>query len=182
MGRSEQYIKTIYTTVGLNSSQSCKSVNRIWELTSKLKLVHHINKIKTKSTYEHINQCRKKKKKNTWQNSALTHDKSSKPEIQGSFFQLIKWIYENATITAVMVTLGYHLDYIWTQLKHKLLEMPVKEVSLWGYLEHGDPLISGLHLLVASHIKAHGRRNPFFLHVCPYKHWQVALSCCCSQN
>ena len=65
----------------------CKSIN----------MIHHINKLKNKK-HDHLNRCRKC----LWQNAAPSYDlNSSKMGIEGSYFNIVKAIYDKPTANII---------------------------------------------------------------------------------
>lgn len=68
--------------------------------------------------------------------------------VSGKLFVVLIFI-SLMTLTTLMANLSCHLDYIWNQLKSKLLGTPVGEFL-------------GLHLVVASQMKGQGRRKRCF--------------------
>ena len=67
----------------------CKSIN----------IIYHINQMKSMKSYDHINRCRK----SISQNPTHIYDKTlSKVRIQGTYFNIIKAIYDKSTANIIL--------------------------------------------------------------------------------
>lgn len=80
----------------------------------------------------------------------------------------------------VMADLGCQFDWIWNQLKHKVLGTPARN-SLIQSVWRGTPHSScRCHLLVAAQMKGHGRRKASLLACLPPLLLEVHLFCGCN--
>lgn len=82
------------------------------------------------------------------------------------FSSLYPWALTEIHLSnAVVVHLGFQLDYVCNQQRHMWLAILVRDFLgwiIWGERTHHK---SGLHIFVATHIKGH-RRKEFRLFVC----------------
>lgn len=103
-----------------------------------------------------------------------------KPIVHYEFSSLYPWALTEIHLSnAVVVHLGFQLDYVCNQQRHRWLDTLVSDFLdwiIWGERPHHT---SGLHIFVTTHMKGH-RRKEFLLSACPHSSWQVHVSCFCN--